>query len=116
MVSEAGLHIAQYKIGESIEHWIESLEDYIVAVVGDNCSAARKLAFMKTTIGEEAMTAIKNFNSAEKDTYDNLKKKLLSYYKPSMNTSTYRHTFYNTYQEEGEQVEDFVNRPHTPTC
>ena len=109
-MSEAGFHIATYKIGESIEHWIESLEDYIVAVVGDNCSAARKLAIMKTTIGEEAMTVIKNFNSDEKDTYDNLKKKLLNYYKPSMDTSTYRHTFYNMYQEEGEQVEFFVNR------
>ena len=110
MVSGESFHIAPYKIGDSIEHWIESLEDYIVALVGDNCSAARKLAIMKTTIGEEAMTAIKNFSSNEKDTFDNLKKKLLSYYKPSMNTSTYRHTFYNMYQEEGEQVEDFVNR------
>ena len=110
MVSGESFHIAPYKIGDSIDHWIESLEDYIVALVGDNCSAPRKLAIMKTTIGDEAMTAIKNFSSGEKNTFDNLKKKLLEYYKPSMNTSTYRHTFYNTYQEEGEHVEDFVNR------
>ena len=54
------------------------------------------------------MTAIKNFSSDEKDTFANLKKKLLSHYKPSMNTSTYKHTFYNMYQKKGEQVEDLL--------
>ena len=81
-------------------------------LIGENCSAPRKLAILKTVIGEEASGTIKNFvfSAEERSSYANLVKKLESYYRPSVSTSTYRHQFYSMYQEEAESVEDFVNR------
>ena len=77
---------------------------------GSECAADRKLAILKTVIGDEATLAIRNFQAGEKDTFEHLVTKLIAYYKPALQTSTYRHEFYNQYQEEQEPVEDFINR------
>jgi hypothetical protein len=96
---------------DEIEDWVECLNNFIVALNGIDCDAARKLAILKTVIGDEAALAIRNFQPAEKDTYAHLTAlKLKSYYKPVLQTSTYRHQFYNQYQEEAEPVEDLTNR------
>ena len=63
-----------YKTGSSqITEWIERLNYYILASNGDACNDARKLEILKTVIGEEAITAIKNFSATEKDSFDHLK-------------------------------------------
>lgn len=111
MVSGNNYSMPPYKTGSSdITEWIERLGDYILACHGDACNDARKLAILKTVIGEEAISAIKNFSADEKDTYDHLTTKLTEHYRPAINHSTYRHSFYSVYQDEGEPVEDFVNR------
>ena len=102
--------IGPYKVGNSIVEWLEKVDDFITVTIGEQCSGTRKLAILKTVIGEEASGTIKNFNAEERSSYDNLVKKLESYYRPSVSTSTYRHQFYSMYQEEAESVEDFVNR------
>ena len=96
--------IGPYKVGNSIVEWLERVDDFITATIGEGCSGTRKLAILKTVIGEEASGTIKNFNAEEQSSYDNLVKKLESYYRPSVSTSTYRHQFYSMYQEEAESV------------
>ena len=111
MVSGVNYSIPAFRPNaDDIEEWIERLKDFITALHGSECQAPRKLAILKTVIGDEANTAIRNFQPAEKDTYDHLTAKLIAYYTPVLQTSTYRHQFYNQYQEEGESVEDFINR------
>ena len=111
MVSGVNYSIPAYRPNaDDIEEWIERLKDFIIALHGSDCPAPRKLAILKTVIGDEANTAIRNFQPGEKDTYDHLTAKLIAYYTPVLQTSTYRHQFYNQYQEEGESVEDFINR------
>ena len=87
--------VPSYRTGSCISEYLERVDDYILATIGDECSPARKLAILKTVIGEEANGTIKNFTADEKSSYDNLTKKLVSYYKPTVSTSTYRHQFYN---------------------
>ena len=95
---------------DEIEDWIEKMKNFILAMHGSECAADRKLAILKTVIGDEATLAIRNFQAGEKDTFEHLVTKLIAYYKPALQTSTYRHEFYNQYQEEQEPVEDFINR------
>ena len=95
---------------DEIEDWIEKMKNFILAMHGSECAADRKLAILKTVIGDEATLAIRNFQAREKDTFEHLVTKLIAYYKPALQTSTYRHEFYNQYQEEQEPVEDFINR------
>ena len=95
---------------DEIEDWIEKLKNFILAMHGSQCGEDRKLAILKTVIGDEAALAIRNFQAGEKDTFEHLVAKLIAYYKPALQTSTYRHEFYNQYQEEQEPVEDFINR------
>ena len=96
--------------GDEIEEWIDKLDNFILAMHGTDCAPERKLAILKTVIGDEATLAIRNFQAGEKDTYDHLVTKLIAYYKPVLQTSTYRHEFYSKYQEDQEPVEDFINR------
>ena len=109
MVSGVNYHMPPFKPACEIDQWIEKLEDYIMACHGEECSDLRKLAILKTVMGKEAKAAVNNFSAAEKDTYAKLKAKLLSYYRPAVNPSTYRHQFYSLYQEQGETVNDFLN-------
>ena len=102
--------IPPYKTTVEIIQWLSKLDDYIMASHGEDCSELRKLAILRTVMGEETETAVNNFLPEEKDSYKNLKEKLVSYYKPSVNHSTYRHEFYTMYQEQGESIDDFLNR------
>ena len=88
---------------DEIEDWIEKLKNFILAMHGSQCGEDRKLAILKTVIGDEAALAIRNFQAGEKDTFEHLVAKLIAYYKPALQTSTYRHEFYNQYQEEQNQ-------------
>jgi len=101
-MSSVTINISHYRVGNSIVEWLERVDDFITATIGENCSAPRKLAILKTVIGEEASGTIKNFSAEERSSYANLVKKLESYYRPSVSTSTYRHQFYSMYQEEAE--------------
>ena len=107
MASGVNYSIAPFK--NDIEHWITKFEMFVLTSY-ETCNYQKKLAILITVIGDDAECAIKNFAATEKDTYAHLKAKLLVYYKPSVNFSTYRHEFYSMYQEVGETVDYFVNR------
>ena len=97
--------------GDDIKVWLERLENFMLAEYGsDLTNEARKKAILITAIGEDANAAITNFQEQEKDTYEHLKVKLQEYYETKKNDTMHRHEFYTMYQEENEELDDFVNR------
>ena len=101
--------IDKYKAGSPIDHWLEELENFMLAEYGqiDN---VRKKAVLLTAIGKDNLVAINNFAAVEKDTYVHLLVKLKNYYAPQENETVERHAFYSMTQEEDETIEDFLNR------
>ena len=111
-VGNANFKVSPFSPGGDIELWVECLEDYILAEFG-TVPENRKLAIIKTAIGEDCKLAIRNFAANEKDTSAHLVEKLKTYYNPRINDFIHRNAFHNMSQEDKEPLDDYVNRLRT---
>ena len=96
-----------------IEHWLNDLDNGILALYGDETSDARRCACLSTFIGDEGKTVINNLTEEKKDTYDNLKQALLDHYQESINVTVEHHKFNNMKQDAGELVDLFITKLRT---
>ena len=97
----------------TIEEWIEELENFVLAALGDDVNNNRKKAVLLTTIGDAAKKVISNMEAPKKDTFEHLKDELIEHYQNKRNAIIERHLFNTMVQEPGELIESFVTRLRT---
>ena len=91
MVSEV-YRIQPFLPVQDIEEWIVQLEDFIIALHGEDIHARRRLAILKTVMGSEVQASVRNFTTEEKESYAALTTKLKGYYKPQIEIGVFSYT------------------------
>ena len=102
-----------YNTAEPFDGWLEELEEYILAALGENVNAPRKKAILLKTIGPEAKKVVNNLDAGQKDTFDNLVNALKNHFNTQTNDVIERHIFNMMIQNENEGIDGFVTRLKT---
>ena len=115
----ATLQISQpepYNPANMFSRWVDNLEQFILAAIGENVSTARKKAILIQTIGPDANKVIDNLDPAQKDTYEHLKQSLLDFYASDTSDVIERHVFNTIVQHQNEGIDAFVTRNKRAPC
>ena len=96
-------------IADSIDNWIEELEDFMLTHHGQ-CDEHRLKSALKTLIGEEGRKVIRNLPPENKTSFALLSRALRDHYKTRPMTFVERNTFFRMFMEEGEPVDNYTTR------
>ena len=102
-----------YNPSQPFEKWLEDLDEYILASLGENISDVRKRAILGSTIGLETKKVINNFAPDQKDTFAHLVTALKNHYNTQTNDVIERHVFNTMTQNQNENIDGFVTRLRT---
>ena len=94
-------------IADSIDNWIEELEDFMLTHHGQ-CDEHRLKSALKTLIGEEGRKVIRNLPPENKTSFALLSRALRDHYKTRPMTFVERNTFFRMFMEEGEPVDNYT--------
>ena len=105
--------VSEYDAESDINDWLLMMEDSILAEYG-TVSDKRIIATMRTFIGKINLPIVRqlieNLAENEKTVYVKVKQSLINHFKPKTNIIIERNVFYNMAQEEGEKVDNYVQR------